>query len=324
MRDNIVSCDYFIDKIMLSNIQKRQTKIISPRLFYFLYIVISITGNLCFGLGDYNHDFERFSDINTDVEPYYKKKDEILALVCDRKSADIAAQKITELSQQPEYQNLLLLADDMYGDVSLRARLVDAQLWGSIDLAKVLYGWSYNYYLLKEEKITECIAQKLSEFLFSEMGNITSGGPGFSRDTAWIADDFEERFPLIDGLPFDPASLFPESISPVIDGSPFGPDSPFPEATSSTIVTEEYKNGKHYREYQFVIIFQSKKHLVSQWYVSPEKPGVCSDVFDFSKSLWFIILMGFNIIYILLNILITKYLSWQRPTNRASLSRFVI
>lgn len=304
--------------MILSILEKLQAKINRLGFFSFISFAILITGNLSFALGDYNHDFDILYNIRTDDEEYCKERDEILSHVCDKKSADIAAQKITELRQRPEYKNLLLFPD-IGGDASLRAKLENAQLWGSIDLARVLYGCSY--YLFKEEKITEEASRELAEHLFSEMGNITSGGPGFTRDTAWIANEFKDNLPFIDGLPFDPTCLLPEA--PQTDGLPF-----LPEPISANFFTEEYKDGQYFREYQFYIIFQSKKHLVSQWYVAPAKSGVYSESSlspdDLLYSLLFIILIVFNIIYFVLNAIMikkTKCLCLQRPANNADLCK---
>lgn len=195
-------------------------------------------------------------------EHYYQKERMILAKVNDKKSADVAAHELRLLRQRPEYTDLYFCDRDSFYDERLQfydydfysneeelSRLKNELFFQSSDLAKILYSDSYQHKLLKVENVSEDVLSSLASHLFEEMGNISGGGPGFTTETAWKVDSFDNFFPIIDRIPMHPGELFSE-------------------VASARAKTELFLDNHKYVEYELDIIYQGRRYIIRQWYVS--------------------------------------------------------
>lgn len=184
---------------------------------------------------------------------YYKKEIAILSKVFDKDSADTAAKQIKTMRLLPENEDLRLTYSllNIYVDLDEYDRIAGALFFGSADLAKLLCGEQYKFYLLENTELTEDAVTAISKHLLSEIGNITKGGPGFTSDTAWQIDEFRDNIPFLDNIEMKPESLFIDAFSWITNSK----------------ITEEGM----YVEYTLIIIFNDKKHKITQWFVAPHR-----------------------------------------------------
>ena len=206
------------------------------------------------------------------AEKYFESQNAILAEVHDKESADSAAERLKKLRLLPEYADLEHDTPSLFNpfcDHTERERISKALFFGSTDLAKALCGEQYKFYLLEEKEPAEEVNAAIAEHLFSEMGNITGGGPGFSAETAWKVDEF--RVMSEGGLPLTADNLWKadefRDIIPYQDNLELLPESLLPDSVAH-VSKVQIEGEKIYVEYGLKLISNRNVYTISQWYVS--------------------------------------------------------
>lgn len=184
----------------------------------------------------------------------------VLEGVHSRESADRAAESIQKLKKQYSYYegvtNFIFSSPEI-------ERLINAQFYGSEQLAKGILGDSYLYGLLPISTLTDEVKQELVNLAQSRINGCCCGGPGYSTDEPWRPCHAKKGI--------NPIYLM------------------YPNAKIRSYVTfKDEGSNAEYTCYDVWIIHNNKKYEFSQWFVGyfdneimlSESEGSASTTFD--------------------------------------------
>ena len=169
--------------------------------------------------------------------------------VHSRESADRAAKSIQKLKKQYSYTETVTNFIFPHPEI---ARLINAQFYGSEQLAKELLGDSYLYGLLPISPLTVEVKQELTNLAQSRIHGCFYGGPGYSSDKPWR-----------------PYHAYNDTCPVYLM---------YPNAKICSYVTfKDEDSNTMYTCFEVWIIHNNKKYEFTQWFVGYFEPEVQLD-----------------------------------------------